>query len=165
MGHNKKQLVTRGDCLFCEIAQGGYPALRVWEDEAHIAILTPYPNTPGCTVVLTRDHQPSNICRLSSDLYLGLWLAAREVARLLELALDVRRCGLVAEGMGIDHAHVKLFPMHGIPEAQWAPVRSNTHRFWKSYPGFLSSEDGPPMMESTLNEIHQRILAYRGLGQ
>jgi len=41
-------------------------------------------------------------------------LVAKNVAKKLEDYFpDVGRVGLMMEGTGIDHAHIKLYPMHG----------------------------------------------------
>jgi hypothetical protein len=36
--------------LFARIVRGELPQWRVWEDDQHVAFLTPYANTPGFTV-------------------------------------------------------------------------------------------------------------------
>ena len=42
--------------------------------------------------------------------------AAKKVAKILERGLSVKRVAMVMEGMGINHAHIKLYPLHGLKE-------------------------------------------------
>jgi len=35
---------------------------------------------------------------------------------MLEIGLGVKRVALVMEGMGINHAHLKLYPLYGLEE-------------------------------------------------
>lgn len=154
--------MSGSECLFCRIVEGEVPSHVVWQDDAHIAVLTPFPNTTGFTVVLTREHLPSYVCDLSDDAYAGLWNAGRAVARLIDRGLGTKRCGLVAEGFGIDHAHVKVIPMHGIPDGAWHPILSGRPNFLDKYEGFITSADGPRMDDVALSHIAMRI---RGAGK
>ena len=145
------------DCLFCRLVAGLEKSWIVYEDEHHIAFLTPFPNTPGFTVLATRDHLDSYILGLDGDRFTELLKAARSLAQLLDQKLGTRRTGLIIEGMGIDHAHVKLIPMHGIPEGKWKPMLSPVSEFTELYKGYLSSQDGPRMSDKKLDEIRTKI--------
>lgn len=146
-------------CLFCEIANGA-DARVVWEDSEHLAFLTPFPNTEGFTVLIPRRHHPSYIMQMEPAAMLALFAAAREVALLLDRALGTRRTGIIAEGMGIDHAHLKLAPMHGIPEGEWRPIRSRVRSVYAEYPGYIASHDGPAARPERLDEVAARIRNY-----
>ena len=149
------------DCLFCNIVSGKEPSHKVWEGGGHIAVLTPFPNTEGMTVVILKKHLPSNILQLEYNEVDGIMLASKIVARLLRKKLKVERVGLVCEGYGIDHAHVKLIPMHGIPAGEWKAINSSPkdQKFYETYPGFIASHDGPRMSEEKLTELQQKILS------
>lgn len=143
-------MAAESQCLFCRIVQKFEPAWIVWEDSAHIAFLTPFPNTPGVTVVATKMHRPSQVFELADDEYHALCGAARLVARILERALCVARTALIAEGLGIDHAHLKLFPLHGVPYDRWVPINSDIKEFHSQYQGYVSSHDGPRASDEEL---------------
>lgn len=149
------------DCIFCRIASGSEPAWIVWEDKDHIAFLTPYPNTKGFTVLASRGHLPSYILDLDDDALFSFVKAARTVAKLLDQALGTKRTALVAEGMGIDHAHLKLIPLHGIPNGPWQPVRSNVRTKYISYPGYVASHDGPRATDEDLDAVASLIRSTR----
>jgi histidine triad (HIT) family protein len=149
------------DCLFCKIVAGEIPSWNIFESENYLAFLTPYPNTPGFTVVIPKQHLPSAIFSLEEKEYDRLLATAREVAHLLERGLHCRRVGMITEGMAIDHAHIKLIPMHGIPDGAWKPMFSHAPSFNKEYQGYLTTNDGPRMSNDELSKIQGAILSAR----
>jgi len=146
------------DCLFCRIISGDQKSWKVYEDEHHVAFLTPFPNTPGFTVLVTREHLHSDVLNLDEDRYLEFMKTARILAKQLNKKLGAKRTGLIIEGMGIDHAHIKLIPMHGIPEGEWKPILSSLKEFTDEYKGYLSTHDGPKMSDEELDEIQKVLL-------
>lgn len=149
------------DCLFCKIVKGEIPSWNVFESENHLAFLTPFPNTPGFTVVIPKQHLTSAIFSLEEKEYLALLAAAREVAHLLERGLHCKRVAMIAEGMAIDHAHIKLIPLHGIPDGPWQPMLSNAPHFSEKYEGYLTTNDGARMSDEALSKIQSAILNVR----
>src|SRR3954465_5892125 len=99
--------------IFDKIVDGTIPSFKAWEDETHLAFLTPFPSTPGLTVVIPKQNPGDYIFDLDADTAAGLIQAATTVAKLLEKALGVSRVGLVFEGTGVAHVHAKLYPLHG----------------------------------------------------
>ena len=144
-------------CFFCEIVAGREQAWKIWESKDHLAFLTPFPNTPGFTVVIPKKHLGSYVSTLNEVDFTDLMLAARHVGLLLDRALGTVRTGLITEGMGIDHAHVKLTPLHGIPEGPWQPIRSTVRNFYSRYEGYIASHDGPRMPAEELDKIEAQI--------
>lgn len=145
-------------CLFCSFVRGDAACHRVWEDEAHLAFLTPFPNTPGFTVVIPKAHYPSYAFELPEDVLLQLVLAAKVVAGKIDRAFPaVGRTAMVFEGFGIDHVHAKLIPLHGTRMAEWCPINSQVHTYHETYEGFVSTHDGPQADEALLCEITTKI--------
>jgi histidine triad (HIT) family protein len=146
------------ECVFCEIVAGRISAHIFWEAEDHIAFLSHRPNTEGFTVVATRHHLPSYAFDLEESRLSELVLASRAVARLLDERLDdVGRTGLILEGFGVDHAHAKLFPMHGTNADRWAPIHSHENRVFEQYEGFISSHDAGPADPDRLAALAARL--------
>ncbi|HET7152593.1 MAG TPA: HIT family protein [Candidatus Kapabacteria bacterium] len=145
------------NCTFCKIICGEVPSWKVWEDENHIAFLTPTPNTPGFTVLITKEHLSSNIFQLTEERYRSLMRSAYVLSRTLEKALEHTRTALVFEGMGVDHAHVKLIPLHGIDGGAWKAIEGKSVRFTEIYEGYITSEEGPLMPRERLDEIARKI--------
>ena|ERR1043165_7563933 len=147
------------DCIFCRIVAKTEPAWVVYEDDHHIAFLTPFPNTPGFTVLAPKEHLPSDVLGLGEKQYLDLLKTAKDLAAILNQKLQTKRTGLIIEGMGVDHAHIKLIPMHGIDSGDWKPILSDSSEFSETYNGYLTTHDGPRMSNEALDAIKNKILA------
>ncbi len=146
------------DCIFCKIVSGEAPSHKIWEDEKHLAFLSIFPNTKGFAVVITKQHFPADFYAWPEDVFSGLSLAARKVGQLLNLKLeDVGRTGLIYEGFGIDHAHIKLFPMHGTKMDQWKPIHSSVDKYFEKYEGYISSHDYKRADDSELSSLADRL--------
>jgi diadenosine tetraphosphate (Ap4A) HIT family hydrolase len=146
------------ECIFCKIVKGEAHAHKIWEDEKHLAFLSIFPNTEGFSVVITKDHYPSYHFDLPEDVLIGLVNAAKETAKLLDAKLkDVGRTGIIFEGFGVDHAHAKLFPMHGTKMAKWKPIKSFVDKYFEKYEGYISSHDYKRADDKKLAELAKRI--------
>src|SRR5664279_2706006 len=102
------------DTIFDKIVRGELSSYKVWEDADYLAFLTPFPNTPGLTVVIPKTNPGDNVFALDNQDYMGLMVAAKKVANLLEKALEVKRVALVFEGTGVAYVHAKLYPLYGV---------------------------------------------------
>ena len=130
------------DCLFCKILKGETHSYKIWEDEKHFAFLTIFPNTPGASVVITKEHHESYAFDASDEVLTGLILASKKVALLLDSKFeDVGRTAMVLEGYGVNHLHSKLFPMHGTSKTEWSHIGSKVDKFFDKYEGYISSHD------------------------
>jgi diadenosine tetraphosphate (Ap4A) HIT family hydrolase len=98
------------NCIFCKIVAGEIPSVKVWEDDHFLAFLDLNPNVEGMTLVISKEHYTSKFLTLPDEVICDFTKAAKEVAGLLTRGLDAERVMLVAEGLDIDHAHLKLYP-------------------------------------------------------
>lgn len=134
------------------------PAHIVWEDDHYMAFLTIFPNTEGFTVVISKEHQPSYVFEAPPEVVHGIMDAARVVAQKIDTAFeDVGRTGVMFEGFGVDHLHVKLFPMHGTVSDEWKQRNSKTETYFDTYPGYISSHDAPRADDEHLAQIALKI--------
>lgn len=62
------------------------------------------------------------------------------------------------EGFGINHAHVKLFPMHGT-KGEWRPIKSSVEKYFDRYEEYIYSHDHRRAEDSHLAELAARIRA------
>jgi diadenosine tetraphosphate (Ap4A) HIT family hydrolase len=146
------------DCIFCAIAAGQAACYKVWEDEKHLAFLSIFPNTKGFSVVITKRHYPSYAFGLPDKVLADLILAAKRVGRLLDRTFeDVGRTGLILEGFAVDHAHAKLFPMHGTRMPQWRSLRRPADKYFREYEGYISSHDYQRADDAELAALARRI--------
>jgi len=145
------------NCIFCKIAAGEFDCAKIWEDENYLAFLDIMPNTKGMTLVIPKKHFDSYAFDMPDSDYSGLLVAAKNVVGILEKGLGVKRVGLVMEGLGVNHVHMKLYPMHGLKDKfqeQWASEK----KFYEKYEGFLSTHTGPKKELSELKTIAEEIL-------
>ncbi|KAK1877777.1 Isoaspartyl peptidase [Dissostichus eleginoides] len=147
------------DNLFSRIVRGEQQQWRVWEDNEHVAFLTPYPNTPGLTVVVPRKPLSSDIFKLEEADFKALILATCKVAKLLEEGMRARGVALIFEGFEIDYAHAKLIPL--LPSPDGTKQAELQPECYQSYPGFVSSRDGPAADPEALKKIHSKITQCR----
>lgn len=146
------------DTLFDKIVRGEIESRIVWQDDHHMAFLTPFPNTPGLTVVIPKKHLGDYVFALSDDEYASLLMATKHVARILEKAFGINRVALVFEGTGVAYVHAKLYPLHG-PLADQTDVWSETTEFVEEYRGWMTTIEGPRMSDERLDEIQAKIVA------
>lgn len=132
--------------LFARIVRGELPEWRIWEDDKHVAFLTPFANTPGFTVLVPRTHLASDIFSLEEEAYIELVAAAHIVGRILKEAFGVCRCGLIFEGFEIDYAHIKMIPIHDakdsfVTHTAYSPIGQAAYE--EKYQGHVTSLQGP----------------------
>ena len=144
------------DCIFCKIAKNEVDSAKIWEDSEFFSILDLNPNTKGMALVLTKDHYDSYTFLMPDDIYARFMLASKKVAKVLEKALKVEIIAMVMEGMGVNHAHIKLYPMHGL-EKEFKEMIAKDKIFFSDYPGYITSQMGPPINIEELKNLAEEI--------
>jgi len=148
------------DTIFDKIARKEIEAYIVWEDSQYMAFLTPFPNTPGYTIVIPKNNQGDYLFSIDDKQYHGLLEATKKVALLLEKALKVKRVALVFEGTGVAYVHAKLIPLHGKLASQTG-VWSEHTVFNKEYIGYITTVEGPKMDDTQLKAIQSKIISVQ----
>lgn len=144
------------DCIFCKIAKGEIPSVKVWEDDKFLAILDINPNTEGMTLVLPKNHFDSDAFLMPENDYSELMLATKKVSEILRKGLNVNRVAMVMEGMGVNHVHVKLYPLYGI-EKEFKEMWAKDKVFFKEYQGYISTQLGPEANIEDLKKISEKL--------
>jgi len=151
-----KKIMEEKDCIFCKIAKGEIPSIKIWEDNNFLAILDVMPNTEGMTLVIPKKHFDSDAFEMPDEDYTKLMLASKKVAKILEKGLKVKRVAMVMEGLGVNHVHIKLYPLHGLEEKfkeMWAPKKV----YFDKYKGYLTTQTGPKKEIKELEKIAKKI--------
>lgn len=135
-------------CVFCEIVAGRLDSPGIfWQDDDFMAFLSIDPNTPGFTCVIPKAHFGSDVLKMPDETLQSFVLAAKTVATILENYFDdVGRVGVMMEGTGIDHAHIKLMPLHGtehLKRVEWRQILSGKEFWFDTYEGWIASGGGP----------------------
>jgi len=144
------------NCIFCKIVKGEISSYKIYEDKKFLAILDINPNTEGMTIVLTKKHYPSYAFELPENVYQDLMLVTKKVAKLLDKKLNVKRTAMIMEGMGIDHVHIKLYPLHGLKD-EFTEMWANGRIFFDKYKGYVTTKLGPKADSKKLEELTKRI--------
>ena len=134
--------MTNEDCIFCKIVKGEIPSVKIWEDEKHLAILDIHPNVEGMALVLTKEHYDSDYTEMPDKPYKDLMIAAKKAAKLLKKKLRVIKVASVIEGLGVNHIHVKLYPIYPSNEKE----------------GYITTQLGPQKSPEELNETKNKIV-------
>lgn len=138
--------------IFDDIVSGEIKSWIVWQNDSYMAFLTPFPSTPGATVVIPKQNIGADIFELSDQEYQDLLAVVKKVSLILKKAFNVDKVGLVFEGH-IPHVHAKLYPFHGgMHEEPTEKV------FYEKYPGFIDTRGGEKMPDEQLDAIQKQIL-------
>lgn len=143
-----KSSTDEGKCIFCEIINWNLHTPGIfWENEEFMAFLSTRPSVEWFTVVVPKTHYGSDVLAMPDEVLQRFVIAAKKVSQLLlNYFEDVGRVGLIMEGTGIDHAHIKLVPMHGtahMKQGIWKQYLSGRSDFFERYEGYIISTDGP----------------------
>lgn len=144
------------DCIFCKIVSRDFDSARIWEDKKFLAILDVNPNTRGMTLVLPKKHHDSYVVDMPDTEYGEYFSVVKKIAKMLERALKVKRVALVMEGLGVNHAHIKLYPLHGLTE-KFQEIWSNERIFFENYQGYVTTQLGPQQDLSELKKLAETI--------
>lgn len=149
-------------CIFCEIIEERIQAGIFWQDENYMAFLSIDPNTLGFSCVIPKQHFGSDCFKMPDNELQKFILVAKHVAGILENYFDdVGRVGLIMEGTGIDHAHIKLVPFHGtenLKKGEWQQVFSDKEFWFDKYEGWICSAGGPLANPEKLKELANALI-------
>ncbi|MDR1165527.1 MAG: HIT domain-containing protein [Deltaproteobacteria bacterium] len=101
-------------CIFCEIAHGRIPSVRVYEDEDFIAFMDINPVSTGHLLVITRDHYPTALevpeRILAKALPLGQKLAKAALAGVGATGFNLLVNNGPVSGQLVAHFHLHVIP-------------------------------------------------------
>ena len=60
------------------------------------------------------------------------------------------------EGMGVNHAHIKLYPLHGVTE-KFQETWAKEKKFFEKYEGYISTQLGPQIELEELKKLAEKI--------
>lgn len=140
------------DCVFCKIVKREIPCAKIWENDEFLAFLDIRPAMRGMTLVIPKSHYGSYFFDQDKELLIKLLEASKIVAKRLEKAFGISRVALVAEGAGVNHLHIKLYPMHGYT-GTFKEVSSQIDKYFENYEGYISTQTGPVREFKELEEL------------
>lgn len=150
-------MIQKPDCIFCKIASGEIPSYKVYEDEKFLGILDLFPGMKGMTLLLPKEHYDSYIFEMPDDIYAEFVLTAKKLGQIIDQKLGVQRTAMVMEGMGVNHAHIKLYPLHGLDE-EYKAIEAKEKKYSDKYEGYITTLMGPKADDKDLKELQKLFL-------
>jgi len=142
------------DCIFCKIANKEISSYIIEENENHMAFLDIFPNTKGQVVIIPKKHLPSNFIQCDDKEFLKTLFFAKNISEKMIQKLNVKRVALVIEGTGIDHLHIKLYPINN-EEKEFKDEKV----IFENYPGYITTKLGPKANDEELQEILKKFIS------
>lgn len=105
--------------IFSKIVSGEIPAHIVAEDADFIAFLDVNPLVMGHALVIPKK-EIDYIFEMEDELYSGLTLFAKKVARAVKIAFPCKKVGVAVIGLEVPHAHIHLIPMNNVSDMNFA---------------------------------------------
>jgi histidine triad (HIT) family protein len=110
--------------IFSRIVTGEFEAYKVAEDDKYLAILDINPLAPGHVLVIPKT-EVDYLFDMDDDMYQGLWMFAKKVARSLKRAIPCKRIGVAVIGLEVPHAHVHLVPLQEVGDINFSRSKMN----------------------------------------
>lgn len=99
--------------IFSRIINGEIPSYKIAEDENYLAFLDINPLAKGHTLVIPKK-EVDNLFDLDEQLYVGLCLFAKKIAKAIEKTIPCAKVGVAVIGLEVPHAHIHLVPINGV---------------------------------------------------
>ncbi len=108
-------MISSSDCIFCLIASGQAPAIRIQEDATTVAFMDVAPASDGHLLVIPRSHHKS-ILDVDDSAITDVARVVQKMARAVHKALSpegmrVSQFNGRAAGQTVFHYHVHLVPI------------------------------------------------------
>ncbi len=102
------------DCVFCKIASGQIPAIKIYEDEVVLAFLDIGPVSDGHTLVMPKQHV-EKVHNSSPELLGQVWQRLPKIAGAIVSATGADGYNVLcnngrAAGQVVDHLHFHIIP-------------------------------------------------------
>lgn len=105
--------------IFTKIVKGEIPCHKVAETDDFIAFLDIRPLTEGHTLVIPKK-ETDYIFDLDDEMFTGLHLFTKIVARAIERSVKCARIGVCVMGLEVPHAHIHLIPINSMDDMNFS---------------------------------------------
>ena len=104
--------------IFTRIVNGEIPCHKIAETADYLAFLDLRPQAYGHTLCITKQ-EIDYIFDADDDLYAGLWLFAKIVAKAVKKVVPCKRVCVVVIGDEVRHTHVHLIPFNSMEDVHF----------------------------------------------
>jgi histidine triad (HIT) family protein len=108
--------------IFTKIINGEIPCHKIAEDENFLAFLDIAPLAIGHTLVIPKK-EIDYIFNIDDDLFSGLHLFSKKVAKAIEKAIPCKRIGMAVIGLEVPHAHIHLIPLQTVQDINFSRTK------------------------------------------
>ena len=105
--------------IFTRIVNGEIPCHKIAETNDYLAFLDVRPQAFGHTLCITKQ-EIDYIFDVEDELYAGLWLFAKLVAKAVKKAVPCKRVCIVVIGDEVRHTHVHLLPFNSMADVTFS---------------------------------------------
>ncbi len=105
--------------IFTRIVQGEIPCHKIAETEHYLAFLDVRPQAKGHTLCITKQ-EIDYVFDVEDELYQGLWMFAKKVAKAVKKAVPCKRVCVVVIGDEVPHTHVHLIPFNSMEDMRFS---------------------------------------------
>lgn len=110
--------------LFSKIVSGETPAHKVAETSEFLAFLDINPLKMGHVLVIPKK-EVDYIFDVDDELYTGLMIFTKIVAKAIKKAVPCTRIGVAVIGLEVPHAHVHLIPIDKMSDMDFGKTKLN----------------------------------------
>jgi len=109
--------MSNQDCIFCKIASGQIPAIKIYEDEVVVAFMDIGPISEGHTLVIPRQHV-EKVHKCTPELLGLVWTRIGKIAGAVSSGVNSDGYNVLcnngrAAGQVVDHLHFHIVPRNG----------------------------------------------------
>lgn len=105
--------------IFTRIVNGEIPCYKIAETADYLAFLDVRPQTKGHTLCITKQ-EIDYLFDVEDELYTGLWLFAKKVAKAVKKTVPCKRVCVVVIGDEVRHTHVHLLPFNSMADVTFS---------------------------------------------
>lgn len=113
--------------IFTKIISGEIPCHKVAESNDYLAFLDISPLAMGHTLVIPKK-EVDYIFDLDDELYTGLQLFAKKVARSVQNVVPCKRIGVAVIGLEVPHTHIHLVPINSVGDINFSKPKMQVEK-------------------------------------
>ncbi len=107
-------MITDGNCIFCKIASGEIPSIKLFEDDCTICFMDINPANRGHALVIPREHWV-DVHAIPDEAISAVVITAKRIAGALDTSLapdgiNLVQCNGSGAAQSVDHFHMHVLP-------------------------------------------------------
>lgn len=108
--------------IFSKIVSGEIPSYKIAETPEFLAFLDVSPLVMGHVLVIPKE-EVDYIFDMDDELYVGLTLFAKKVAKAIKVAFPCKKVGVAVVGLEVPHTHIHLIPINEVSDMNFAKAK------------------------------------------